>query len=87
LISPFFRLSEGEYSRECRSFARLQYVWADGQEGSENKGLLFNEMHSKTKIVNDHVSKIDDVPQWSYDGRYAHPTFYHFFHSFHARAV
>lgn len=27
-----------------------------------------NSLHSKTKVVNEHVYKAEDVPQWSYDG-------------------
>lgn len=29
---------------------RAEYIWFDGQEGDPKKGLLFNEMRSKTKV-------------------------------------
>lgn len=28
---------------------KAEYIWSDGQEGMPNKGLLFNELRSKTK--------------------------------------
>lgn len=49
---------------------KLEYVWCDGQEGKESKGMLFNEMRSKTKCMMEPIESMDpkDFPDWSYDG-------------------
>lgn len=49
---------------------KLEYIWCDGQEGKEIKGLAFNEMRSKTKCMMKPVESLDpkDFPDWSYDG-------------------
>lgn len=49
---------------------KLEYIWADGQEGQEVKGLLFNELRCKTKCLTKPVESLDpkDFPDWSYDG-------------------
>ena len=40
---------------------KLEYVWLDGYSPEPN-------LRSKVKIVNDSVSKIEDCPEWSFDG-------------------
>ena len=30
---------------------RAEYIWYDGNEGKPEKGLMFNEMRSKTKCI------------------------------------
>eukprot|EP00899_Mesostigma_viride_P002356 jgi/Mesvir1/12120/Mv00381-RA.1 len=47
---------------------KLEYIWSDGREGS--KGLKFNEMRSKTKVLQTPVAagNIKDLPEWSFDG-------------------
>lgn len=49
---------------------KLEYIWCDGQEGADHKGLVFNEMRSKTKCMLTPVESLDpkDFPDWSYDG-------------------
>ena len=46
---------------------RAEYIWMDGLEGK--KGLKFNEMRSKTKVLPKPkpVGSID-FPDWSFDG-------------------
>lgn len=48
----------------------LEYIWTDGQEGKEIKGMMFNELRSKTKCMTKAVESLDpkDFPDWSYDG-------------------
>lgn len=29
---------------------KAEYIWADGREGAVDKGVIFNEMRSKTKV-------------------------------------
>ena len=45
---------------------RAEYIWTDGQEGM--KGLLFNEMRSKTKVLQKPIPIGGDFPDWSFDG-------------------
>lgn len=59
--------------RACRSVRiaalaqKAEYIWADGQEGY--KGILFNEMRSKTKVIQKPVPAGSvDFPSWSFDG-------------------
>ncbi|KAF6261552.1 glutamine synthetase [Scenedesmus sp. NREL 46B-D3] len=49
---------------------KLEYLWYDGQEGTADKGLLFNEMRSKTKCMMQPIESLNpaDFPDWSYDG-------------------
>ncbi|KAK9821964.1 hypothetical protein WJX81_006441 [Elliptochloris bilobata] len=49
---------------------RAEYIWADGLEGSDSKGLVFNEMRSKTKVIQKPITSLDpkDFSDWSYDG-------------------
>lgn len=49
---------------------RAEYVWYDGQEGQPEKGMVFNEMRSKTKVLQKPVTSFNpnDFPQWSFDG-------------------
>jgi len=49
---------------------RAEYIWYDGLEGDISKGLMFNEMRSKTKVIPDGVTsgKPEDFPDWSFDG-------------------
>lgn len=45
---------------------RAEYIWTDGQEGL--KGLFFNEMRSKTKVIQKPVPVGGSFPDWSFDG-------------------
>eukprot|EP00897_Mesotaenium_endlicherianum_P000863 jgi/Mesen1/10778/ME000091S10303 len=46
---------------------RAEYIWADGLEG--RKGIRFNEMRSKTKVIPDPIAAGSiDFPEWSFDG-------------------
>eukprot|EP00878_Enallax_costatus_P024271 GHUV01025895.1.p2 GENE.GHUV01025895.1~~GHUV01025895.1.p2 ORF type:complete len:172 (+),score=43.99 GHUV01025895.1:51-518(+) len=49
---------------------KLEYLWFDGQEGTESKGMMFNEMRSKTKCMMKPIESLNpaDFPDWSYDG-------------------
>lgn len=49
---------------------KAEYIWADGCEGAEEKGVLFNEMRSKTKCISTPITSGDpaDFPTWSFDG-------------------
>ncbi|CAL8472158.1 g11700 [Coccomyxa elongata] len=49
---------------------RVEYIWADGLEGSPAKGVVFNEMRSKTKVIQKPVTTFEpkDFPDWSFDG-------------------
>ncbi|CAI5487588.1 unnamed protein product [Closterium sp. Naga37s-1] len=46
---------------------RAEYIWMDGLEGT--KGLKFNEMRSKTKVLQDprEIGSLN-FPEWSFDG-------------------
>mmetsp|Transcript_23977 Transcript_23977/g.65804 ORF Transcript_23977/g.65804 Transcript_23977/m.65804 type:complete len:386 (-) Transcript_23977:403-1560(-) len=48
---------------------KAEYIWSDGQEGMDSRGLLFNELHSKTKTL-DQEFGLDpsEYPDWSFDG-------------------
>jgi glutamine synthetase len=43
------------------SKAKLEYIWLDGYEPTQN-------MRSKTKVVNDFSGKLEDCEVWSFDG-------------------
>ena len=45
---------------------KAEYIWTDGQEGL--KGLYFNEMRSKTKVLQTPIPVGGDFPEWSFDG-------------------
>eukprot|EP00270_Netrium_digitus_P021827 TRINITY_DN9580_c0_g1_i1.p1 TRINITY_DN9580_c0_g1~~TRINITY_DN9580_c0_g1_i1.p1 ORF type:complete len:432 (+),score=132.87 TRINITY_DN9580_c0_g1_i1:58-1296(+) len=46
---------------------KAEYIWMDGQEGL--KGVKFNEMRSKTKVIISPKSAGSlDFPDWSFDG-------------------
>jgi len=51
---------------------KAEYIWSDGQEGDDGKGILFNEMRSKTKILEKPVpvggEASGQFPDWSFDG-------------------
>jgi len=48
---------------------KAEYIWADGQEGALHKGLIFNELRSKTKTFEKELSlDPSEYPDWSYDG-------------------
>lgn len=48
-------------------FQKAEYIWTDGQEGK--KGILFNEMRSKTKVIQKPLPVgSTDFPDWSFDG-------------------
>lgn len=46
---------------------RAEYIWMDGLEGQ--KGMKFNEMRSKTKVIQDprEIGSLN-FPDWSFDG-------------------
>eukprot|EP01023_Acetabularia_acetabulum_P003310 TRINITY_DN11397_c0_g1_i1.p1 TRINITY_DN11397_c0_g1~~TRINITY_DN11397_c0_g1_i1.p1 ORF type:complete len:383 (-),score=86.63 TRINITY_DN11397_c0_g1_i1:262-1410(-) len=69
--------SGGRVSCRARVSARVQaaaqkaeYLWYDGLEGTPEKGLIFNEMRSKTKVIPEAVTSMDAslFPEWSFDG-------------------
>ena len=43
------------------SAEKLEYIWLDGQKPTQC-------LRSKTKIVHDFSGKLEDCPQWSFDG-------------------
>ena len=45
---------------------RAEYIWSDGQEGE--KGVKFNELRSKTKVLQKPVAVGGKFPDWSFDG-------------------
>jgi glutamine synthetase len=49
---------------------KVEYIWYDGNEGKPEKGTVFNEMRSKTKVLQKPVTSMNpkDFPQWSFDG-------------------
>lgn len=49
---------------------KVEYIWSDGQEGKPCKGVVFNEMRSKTKVLQKPVTTFNpkDFPYWSFDG-------------------
>jgi glutamine synthetase len=47
---------------------KAEYIWLDGQEGLSNKGLQFNEVRSKTKVIQDPIPVGGNFPTWSFDG-------------------
>lgn len=48
---------------------KAEYIWFDGLEGDVSKGLLFNQMRSKTKVIqNPRGLNPKDYPDWSFDG-------------------
>jgi glutamine synthetase len=49
---------------------RAEYIWYDGLEGDACKGLIFNEMRSKTKCIEKPITSMNpgDFPDWSFDG-------------------
>lgn len=49
---------------------KAEYIWCDGAEGAPEKGMIFNEMRSKTKVVPVAITsgKPEDFGDWSYDG-------------------
>jgi len=49
--------------------SKAEYIWPDGNEGKPEKGVVFNEMRSKTKCLDKHLG-FDPAayPDWSFDG-------------------
>lgn len=47
---------------------RAEYIWMDGYESSGAKGVMFNEMRSKTKVIQKPIPVGGDFPEWSFDG-------------------
>ncbi|KXZ51248.1 hypothetical protein GPECTOR_13g735 [Gonium pectorale] len=48
---------------------KAEYVWADGNEGRPEKGMIFNEMRSKTKCFDEPLGlDASEYPDWSFDG-------------------
>lgn len=43
------------------AFAKLEYIWLDGYKPTQS-------LRSKTKIVRDFSGKLEDCPEWSFDG-------------------
>eukprot|EP00898_Chlorokybus_atmophyticus_P002792 jgi/Chlat1/3513/Chrsp23S03794 len=64
------RLSRRSMSIVAGLAQRLEYIWSDGQEGQPSKGMLFNQMRSKTKVVQKPLSigNESSFPEWSFDG-------------------
>lgn len=61
--------SRGSLRVHAAQVQKAEYIWSDGQEGQPQKGILFNEMRSKTKCL-DKVLGLDpsEYPDWSFDG-------------------
>lgn len=53
-----------------RAAQKAEYIWFDGMEGDESKGVSFNEMRAKTKCIPEPITSgnPDDFPNWSFDG-------------------
>ncbi|KAG2453420.1 hypothetical protein HYH02_001643 [Chlamydomonas schloesseri] len=48
---------------------KAEYLWADGNEGKPEKGMIFNEMRSKTKCFDAPLGlDASEYPDWSFDG-------------------
>ncbi|KAI7843486.1 hypothetical protein COHA_002962 [Chlorella ohadii] len=49
---------------------KAEYIWYDGQEGQAVKGAVFNEMRSKTKVLQKPITSMNpaEFPEWSFDG-------------------
>lgn len=43
------------------AFSKLEYIWLDGYKPTQS-------LRSKTKIVHDFSGKLEDCPEWSFDG-------------------
>mmetsp|Transcript_13683 Transcript_13683/g.34444 ORF Transcript_13683/g.34444 Transcript_13683/m.34444 type:complete len:390 (-) Transcript_13683:41-1210(-) len=56
----------GVLARGSTGAQKAEYIWFDGLEGQ--KEVMFNEMRSKTKVIQDPVSVGGKFPLWSYDG-------------------
>ena len=41
--------------------SKLEYIWLDGYQPTQS-------LRSKTKIVEDFSGKVEDAPQWAFDG-------------------
>eukprot|EP01026_Neomeris_dumetosa_P002782 TRINITY_DN1074_c0_g1_i4.p1 TRINITY_DN1074_c0_g1~~TRINITY_DN1074_c0_g1_i4.p1 ORF type:complete len:385 (-),score=51.23 TRINITY_DN1074_c0_g1_i4:350-1504(-) len=52
------------------SAQKAEYLWFDGLEGTPEKGVIFNEMRSKTKVIPSPIltKNPSDFPEWSFDG-------------------
>ncbi|MEW5300623.1 MAG: hypothetical protein WDW36_003538 [Sanguina aurantia] len=54
---------------QAKVSVKAEYVWCDGAEGAPEKGMIFNEMRSKTKTFDEELGLDPTVyPDWSYDG-------------------
>lgn len=49
------------YLLVAMAFAKLEYIWLDGYKPTQS-------LRSKTKIVHDFSGKLEDCPEWSFDG-------------------
>lgn len=49
---------------------RAEYIWHDGLEGAPEKGLVFNELRGKTKVIQKPITTFNaaDFSEWSFDG-------------------
>jgi glutamine synthetase len=50
---------------------KCEYIWFDGKEAIGEKGTMFNEMRSKTKVLQKPIPAGSDpskYPMWSFDG-------------------
>lgn len=56
----------GAVSVKAELAQKVEYIWADGLEGQ--KGVKFNEMRSKTKVLQTPQPIGGDFPEWSFDG-------------------
>ena len=54
-------LSNTLKNKKYMAFAKLEYIWLDGYKPTQS-------LRSKTKIVHDFSGKLEDCPEWSFDG-------------------
>eukprot|EP00271_Cylindrocystis_brebissonii_P006983 TRINITY_DN1_c0_g1_i1.p1 TRINITY_DN1_c0_g1~~TRINITY_DN1_c0_g1_i1.p1 ORF type:complete len:418 (-),score=67.33 TRINITY_DN1_c0_g1_i1:698-1951(-) len=56
----------GKLAVQAEYAQMVEYIWSDGQEGT--KGVKFNEMRSKTKVIQKPIPVGGKFPNWSFDG-------------------
>ncbi|CAM6009549.1 unnamed protein product [Sphagnum balticum] len=58
---------QAHHRLQVNAVQKAEYIWMDGQEGK--KGIHFNEMRSKTKVIQTDIPPGSlDFPDWSFDG-------------------
>ncbi len=58
---------QAHHRLQVNAVQKAEYIWMDGQEGK--KGIHFNEMRSKTKVIHNDIPPGSlDFPDWSFDG-------------------